>query len=68
MAIAFGALVKYLDHVSDADISALNIPTGIPLIYHLDQTLNPIEHFYLASAEEVGKAVAEVKNQSVAKS
>ena len=41
------ALVKYLDNISDEDIVALNIPTGIPLVYELDKTLIPIKHYYL---------------------
>ncbi len=62
------ALVKYLDGVTDDEITALNIPTGIPLVYHLDDQLNPIEHFYLASQADLEKAVSEVKHQSTAKS
>ena len=41
------ALVKYLDDVSDADIVGLNIPTAIPLVYELDDTLKPLRHYYL---------------------
>jgi 2,3-bisphosphoglycerate-dependent phosphoglycerate mutase len=41
------ALVKYLDNVSDADIVGLNIPTGIPLVYELDDGLRPLRHYYL---------------------
>jgi 2,3-bisphosphoglycerate-dependent phosphoglycerate mutase len=41
------ALVKYLDDISDADIPALNIPTGVPLVYELDADLKPIQHYYL---------------------
>ncbi len=55
------ALVKYLDGVSDADIVELNIPTGIPLVYELDDELKPIRHYYLgdqAKAEEAARAVA----------
>lgn len=47
------ALVKYLDAVSDADIVELNIPTGIPLVYELDEDLKPIRHDYLGDAEGV---------------
>jgi 2,3-bisphosphoglycerate-dependent phosphoglycerate mutase len=56
------ALVKYLDRVSDEDIIGLNIPTGVPLVYELDDTLKPIESFYLGDADEIAakaKAVAE---------
>lgn len=41
------ALVKYLDGISDTDIAALNIPTGIPLVYESDERLKPIRHYYL---------------------
>ena len=41
------ALVKYLDGVSDRDIVELNIPTGIPLVYELDENLRPLRHYYL---------------------
>ena len=47
------ALVKHLDGVSDADICELNIPTGIPLVYELDEDLKPIRHYYLGDAERV---------------
>ena len=60
------ALVKYLDGVSDEDITSLNIPTGIPLVYRLDDELKPIEHFYLASQDALDKAVSKVKNQTAA--
>jgi 2,3-bisphosphoglycerate-dependent phosphoglycerate mutase len=40
-------LIKYLDNVSDADIPKLEIPTGIPLVYELDQYLRPTRHYYL---------------------
>ncbi len=55
------ALVKYLDQISDQDITELNIPTGIPLVYDLDDTLRPREHRYLgdpAAAERAADAVA----------
>lgn len=45
------ALVKVLDSVSDADIVALDIPTGIPLVYELDAELRPLRHYYLGAAE-----------------
>ena len=41
------ALVKYLDNVSDEDIPSLEIPTGVPLIYELDENLKPIRHYYV---------------------
>lgn len=61
------ALVKYLDNISDADIMALNIPTGIPLVYELDADLQPTKHYYLASDQEVDAAINKVANQGKAK-
>lgn len=61
------ALVKYLDRVSDQDIVGLNIPTGIPLVYELDDELNPLRHYYLGDPEEVAKAAQAVANQGKAK-
>ncbi len=46
------ALVKYLDSVSDADIVEMNIPTGIPLVYELDENMKPIRHYYLGNVAE----------------
>ncbi len=60
------ALVKYLDDISDEEITTLNIPTGIPLVYHLDANLSPIKHFYLADDTTLEKFITEVKNQSQA--
>ena len=61
------ALVKYLDSVSDADIVSLNIPTGIPLVYELDDDLKPMRHYYLGDPDEVAKAMAAVADQGKAK-
>jgi 2,3-bisphosphoglycerate-dependent phosphoglycerate mutase len=61
------ALVKYLDGISDHDIAALNIPTGIPLVYELDQALHPIRHYYLGDAVRVQKATQAVANQASVK-
>jgi len=61
------ALVKYLDDISDKEITGLNIPTGIPLVYELDDALRPIKHYYLGDPEEIQKAMAEVANQGKAK-
>jgi 2,3-bisphosphoglycerate-dependent phosphoglycerate mutase len=59
------ALVKHLDNVSDEDIVELNIPTGIPLVYELDDKLKPIKpRYYLGDAEAAEKAAAAVANQS----
>jgi 2,3-bisphosphoglycerate-dependent phosphoglycerate mutase len=57
------ALVKYLDEVSDDAISELNIPTGIPLVYELDDDLKPIRHFYLGDPEAVTRATRAVADQ-----
>ncbi|QEL63971.1 2,3-bisphosphoglycerate-dependent phosphoglycerate mutase [Oryzomicrobium terrae] len=62
------ALVKYLDNISDADIVELNIPTGIPLVYELDDdTLKPIRSYYLGDAEAAAAAAAAVANQAKGK-
>jgi len=58
------ALVKYLDNVSDSDIVELNIPTGIPLVYELDERLAPIRHYYLGDPEAAAAAAARVAAQS----
>ena len=58
------ALVKYLDNVSDDEISDLNIPTGIPLVYELDEDLKPLKHYYLGDPEAAEKAALAVKNQT----
>jgi 2,3-bisphosphoglycerate-dependent phosphoglycerate mutase len=57
------ALVKYLDNMSDDAIVALNIPTGIPLVYELDEELNAIRHYYLGDQETVAAAMQTVVNQ-----
>jgi 2,3-bisphosphoglycerate-dependent phosphoglycerate mutase len=58
------ALVKYLDNMSDEDIVKLNIPTGIPLIYELDDNLKPIKHYYLGDPELIKKAIDSVAKQT----
>ena len=57
------ALVKYLDHLSDDEITGFNIPTGFPLIYELDEDLNAIRHYYLGDEEQVRKATEKVAGQ-----
>ncbi len=57
------ALIKYLDDVSETDIVGLNIPTGIPLVYELDDELRPQRHHYLADEAEVQAAVRAVAAQ-----
>jgi len=61
------ALVKYLDNVSDADIAAINIPTGIPLVYELDEALHPIRHYYLGDEAKIQEAMIAVANQAAVK-
>jgi len=61
------ALVKYLDNISDEEIVKLNIPTGIPLVYELDDDLKPIKHYYLGDQAAVEKAMNAVANQGKAK-
>ena len=62
------ALVKYLDNISDGDILELNIPTGIPLVYELDDDLKPIRNYYLGDQLEIEKAQQAVANQGKSKS
>ena len=57
------ALVKYLDEIPDDVITELNIPTGIPLVYELDDRLHPLNHFYLGDQEAVASATASVAGQ-----
>jgi len=61
------ALVKYLDDMSEEAILKLNIPTGVPLVYELDETLKPIKSYYLGDPEEIAKAAAAVAAQGKAK-
>ncbi|MBN1222330.1 MAG: 2,3-diphosphoglycerate-dependent phosphoglycerate mutase [Candidatus Aminicenantes bacterium] len=60
------ALVKYLDDISDEEIVHLNIPTGIPLVYELDDVLKPIKSSYLGDQASVAKAMEAVKKQGKA--
>ena len=61
------ALVKYLDNIPEKEIVELNIPTGIPLVYELDENLKPIKNYYLGDPEEIAKAAQAVANQGKAK-
>jgi 2,3-bisphosphoglycerate-dependent phosphoglycerate mutase len=61
------ALVKYLDNISEEEIIKLNIPTGMPLVYELDEDLKPIKHYYLGDEDAVKKAMEAVANQGKAK-
>jgi 2,3-bisphosphoglycerate-dependent phosphoglycerate mutase len=61
------AMVKYLDNISEADITELNIPTGLPLVYELDEELKPIKSYYLGDPEEAARKAAAVANQAKVK-
>jgi 2,3-bisphosphoglycerate-dependent phosphoglycerate mutase len=61
------ALVMYLDGVSEADIVELNIPTGIPLVYELDDHLKPVRHYYLGDPAAAAAAAARVAAQALRK-
>jgi 2,3-bisphosphoglycerate-dependent phosphoglycerate mutase len=61
------ALVKYLDDISDHEIVGLNIPTGVPLVYELDDDLRPQRHCYLGDPERIKKAAESVAQQAQAK-
>jgi bisphosphoglycerate-dependent phosphoglycerate mutase family 1 len=57
------ALIKYLDNISDEEIVGLNVPTGIPLVYELEDDLSPIRSYYLGDPEAVAKAAQAVADQ-----
>ena len=61
------ALVKYLENISDKDIINLNIPTGVPLIYELDENFKVLSKRYLGDQEAISKAMEAVKNQGKSK-
>ena len=61
------ALVKYLDNVAEQEIVELNIPTGVPLVYLLNDDLKPLQKFYLGDAEAVKRASEAVANQGKSK-
>jgi 2,3-bisphosphoglycerate-dependent phosphoglycerate mutase len=60
-------LVKYAERISDQDISELNIPTAVPMVYELEDDMQPIRRYYLGDQDKVKKAAAEVAAQSKAK-
>jgi len=57
------ALIKHIDNVSDKEIVELNIPTGIPLVYELDDNLKPKKHYYLGNQKEINSKIKSVVNQ-----
>jgi 2,3-bisphosphoglycerate-dependent phosphoglycerate mutase len=61
------ALLQFLDNISESEIVKLNIPTGIPLVYELDDELKPIQHYYLGNQKEINKAMSAVANKGKAK-
>lgn len=61
------AMVKYLDNISNEEIVKLNIPTGIPLVYELNENLIPIKNYYLGDPSEIEKAMHSVASQGKAK-
>ena len=58
------ALVKYLDNISEEEIVSLNIPTGVPLVYELDENLKPIKNYYLGDQEKIQAAINSVAKQT----
>ena len=58
------ALVKDLDNIPETEIVELNIPTGIPLVYELDDNLRPLRHYYLGDPAAAAAAAARVANQA----
>ena len=58
------ALIKYLDDIPEDEITGLNIPTGFPLVYELDDTLKPVRHYYLGDKEEIRRATESVAGQA----
>ncbi len=61
------ALRKYLDGTSDADIVGLDIPTGVPFVYELDDSLRPLRNYYLGDQEEIARRIAAVASQGKVK-
>lgn len=58
------ALVKYLDNISEEEIVGLNIPTGVPLVYKLDENLKPVKNYYLGDQEKIQAAINSVAKQT----
>jgi 2,3-bisphosphoglycerate-dependent phosphoglycerate mutase len=61
------ALVKHLDNLTEEQVLKLNIPTGIPLVYELDENLKPTKSYYLGDQEAIAAAMHAVANQGKAK-
>jgi 2,3-bisphosphoglycerate-dependent phosphoglycerate mutase len=60
------AMIKYLDEVPNDEIIKVNVPTGIPLVYELDENLKPIKHYYVGDPAEIEASINYVKNQGKA--
>lgn len=58
------ALIKYMEDIDETALLDLNIPTGVPLVYKLDDDVKPISRFYLGEPEEVQQKARDVANQS----
>jgi 2,3-bisphosphoglycerate-dependent phosphoglycerate mutase len=58
------ALIKYLDRISDEEIVGLNVPTGVPLVYELNDDLTPIRNFYLGDSAAIQRATQAVADQT----
>lgn len=58
------ALVKHLDDLSEAEVTDLNIPTGVPLVYELSEDIKTIRHFYLSEQDKIDQAIQSVRNES----
>ena len=58
------AIVKILDKLSGEEISLMNIPTAVPLVYEINKNLEPIKHYYLGNTDEIQKAIDSVAQQS----
>jgi 2,3-bisphosphoglycerate-dependent phosphoglycerate mutase len=61
------ALVKYLDNLSDEAIVELNIPTGVPLVYNLNDDLRPLQKYYLGDQEAIRQKAAAIASQGKAR-
>lgn len=61
------ALIKYLDDVPNEEIINVNVPTGIPLVYELDENLKPIKHYYVGDPADIEASINYVKNQGKSK-
>lgn len=61
------SLVKHLDQMSDEEILKFNIPTGVPMVYELDEKMQPLNRYYLGDPEEIEKQIKSVAAQGKSK-